>query len=131
MLGDQLRASALAAVGAPSPDDGISANVSRGTTVMRRPPSVPDVMVLQGPGIDQIEETGRAPGHHRHNLPEAGTFHLAGSAATVPVMWEAVQACQDLEVGHVLALGVAGGVAPGVAAAGFEAVADRSLLTVI
>ena len=73
--------------------------------------SVPVDMIILYPGLDHFDERGRTPGHQRHHLPEAGPFHLAGLAPAILMMGRAVQVGQDLEVGLVLAGGIAFGVA--------------------
>ena len=117
VLGDQLPASTPAGVVGP-PSGGVrrSAYISRGTVSLL----VPVVMVLQYPGLHQLEERGRTPGHQRHDLPDARSLDLARLAGAVLCVGQTVQACHDLEVGLVLA----GGVPLGVAAAGLGAVAD-------
>ena len=50
------------------------------------------VMVLQYPGLDQLEQPGRAPGHQRHDLPDAGLLDLAGLAGAALGMRGALKA---------------------------------------
>ena len=74
------------------------------------------VMIVQRPGLHQIEDSRRTPGHQYHHLTEAGAPHLAGVASAVLGMGRALEAGQRLEVGFVLV--------DDVAAAGFGAVAE-------
>ena len=113
-VGDQLRASALAPA---STSATASMSISTGTISCEE---VSLNVVLQRPCLDQLEESGRAPGQQRKDLPETGPFHLAGLTPAVLVMRWALQAGHDLEVGGVLSLSVSFDVA----AAGLGAIAD-------
>ena len=46
--------------------------------------SVPVVWILQGPGLHQLEESGRASGHQRHQPLQAGPLDLAGLRGAFP-----------------------------------------------
>ena len=67
----------------------------------------PRVMVRQRPCLHQLEERRRAPGHERHHLPETGPLHLAGLAGAALGVERAVEAGDHLEIGLVLAGGIA------------------------
>ena len=110
-----------------------SGSVGRSAGVSRERVSVSDaaVIVLQRPGLHQLEERRGSPGHQQdHHLPEAGPFNLAGLAglpgAAHSVGWT-LEAGQHFEVDLVLA----GRVPIGVAAAGLGAVAEGPSLQVI
>ena len=80
-------------------------------------------MVLQGPGLHQLEERWRALGQKGHHLPEAGPLDLAGLACAALGMGRPIEAGQDFEVSLVLA----GSVTLGVAAAGPGTIAGLAL----
>ena len=68
-------------------------------------------MVLQGPGLHQLEQCSRAPGHERHHLLQGCPLDLAGQAGAALGMGRAIEAGYHLEVRLVLADGIALGVA--------------------
>ena len=82
--------------------------------------SVLVVMALQGPGLHQLEDPGRASGHQCHHLLQAGPLDLAGLAGAALGVGRPLEAGDHFEVRLVLA----GSVALGVAGTGLGAVAE-------
>ena len=85
--------------------------------------SVPVVIVLQGPGLHQLEDPRRASGHQGHHLLQAGPLDLAGLAGAALGVGRALEAGDHLEVRLVLA----GRISLGVAGTGLGAVAQGLL----
>ena len=76
-------------------------------------------MVLQGPDLHRLDEPGRAYGHQRRDLPEAGLSRLAG--LTVGVLGvERTSTLTKPRSSIFIADNLASGVTLNVAASGLE-----------